>query len=593
MVRLIKFHTGLGLRKLSDLLPTYRNEVELRINDLFLITPDKYKILGWLKCGFRADWAAAMPKIISNPPNFLHSAAALAAARERLTSEVRKGRLLGGPGWTREVVRDFLGKDFYVIPCGAVPKNDNPVGRIIHNYSYPSPKEHSVNSALVNTSVAYISFKERVKKLAKVEWYVKADLKNGYRQLPVHPSDWYTQVYALGPSEHYIDLNMPFGKANSSKIFCTWTSSWCYSFRVHFKNRFSIPISLATYIDDFFGGPISSGSLSKDEADAKLLLSSLIDIGNLTSTYMNMEKCVGPRRCLEIIGHFYNAIKKTCSLSSKKANKYILRLSALRIAKSAVSKDLEKIVGYLGFAAWVIPYGRPFISHLSFFLDRKNDRRLICLDASALAACDIWLVLLKANWGLPYKFILGKLPRHKNAWFVDASTSYGYGGVCGSFFFKTPHAELRRYIHSNGVGLDPDFFIAYRELLAALFAFLVFANHAPRSFIRLYSDNKNTVAWLNKGRCSKALGFSLLAAVEFFKAKYGLKVKAVYLPSSKNTSADALSRGKTPMWLRRRGVRKTIKFQKLFAILTNPVVFWEKLVNPFKEREKASSASVS
>ena len=96
MVRLIKFHTDLGLGKLSDLLPTFRNEVELRINDLFLITPDKYKILGWLKCGFRADWAAAMPKIISNPPNFLHSAAALAAARERLISEVSKGQLVGG-----------------------------------------------------------------------------------------------------------------------------------------------------------------------------------------------------------------------------------------------------------------------------------------------------------------------------------------------------------------------------------------------------------------------------------------------------------------------------------------------------------------
>ena len=243
-------------------------------------------ILDWLKYGFRADWAAVMPKIISRAPNFLHSAAALAAARQRLISEVRKGRLLGGRGWTRKVVRDFLGQEFYVIPCGTVPKNDNPVGRIIHNYSYPSPRAHSVNSALINTSVAYISFKERVKLLAKVEWYIKADLKNGYRQLPVHPSDWHTQVYALGPSEHYIDLNMPFGKANSSKIFCTWTSAWCYSFHVHFENHFSIPIALATYIDDFFGGPISSGSLSKDEVDAKLLLDSLIDIGNLTSTYI-------------------------------------------------------------------------------------------------------------------------------------------------------------------------------------------------------------------------------------------------------------------------------------------------------------------
>ena len=364
-------------------------------------------------------------------------------------------------------------------------KNDNPVGRIIHNYSHPSPKAHSVNSALLNTSVSYISFKERVRKLAKVDWYVKADLKNGYRQLPVHPADWHTQVYALGRSEHYIDLNMPFGKANSSKIFCTWTSAWCHSFHVHFENHFLIPIVLAVYIDDFFGGPISTGSLTNDRTKAKLLLNFLIHIGNLTNTFMNEIKCEGPRRCLEIIGHYYNAIKRTCSLPSGKQAKYIHRLASLRQAKSAVSKDLEKIVGYLGFAAWVIPFGRPFISHLSFFFDRKNDRKLIFLDTFALAACDIWLFLLKANWGLPYKFILGKLPRHNDDWFVDASTSYGYGGVCGSFYFKTPHTELKQRILLNDVGLG------------ALFAFLVFANHAPRSFIRLYSDNKNTVAWLN------------------------------------------------------------------------------------------------
>ena len=136
-----------------------------------------------------------------------------------MSSEVKKGRMLGGQGWTATQVKKFLGQEFYVIPCGAVPKNDNPVGRIIHNYSYPDAKVASVNSALVNTSVTYISFRERVQKLARVEWYIKADLKNGYRQLPVHPIDWHTQVYCLGPSEHYVDLNMPIGKANSAKFF--------------------------------------------------------------------------------------------------------------------------------------------------------------------------------------------------------------------------------------------------------------------------------------------------------------------------------------------------------------------------------------
>ena len=60
--------------------------------------------------------------------------------------------------------------------------------------------------------------------LQGIKWYIKLDLKDGYRQLPVHPSEWRTQVYALDRSEHYIDLAMPFGKANSSKIFCRWAS---------------------------------------------------------------------------------------------------------------------------------------------------------------------------------------------------------------------------------------------------------------------------------------------------------------------------------------------------------------------------------
>ena len=107
-------------------------------------------------------------------------------------------------------------------PCGAVPKGDNPYGRIVHNYSHKFDGL-SLNDALVDNSVSYISFKERARLLAQVLWYFKMDLENGYRQVPVAPIDWHTQVYSLGPAEYYIDLAMPFGKANSSKHFCAWT----------------------------------------------------------------------------------------------------------------------------------------------------------------------------------------------------------------------------------------------------------------------------------------------------------------------------------------------------------------------------------
>ena len=84
--------------------------------------------------------------------------------------------------------------------------------------------------------------------------------------------------------------------------------------------------------------------------------------------------------------------------------------------------------------------------------------------------------------------------------------------------------------------------------------------------------------------------YALVGVFCFF---FGAADKAVYLSSVKNTSADALSRGKTPMWLRRRGVRKKIEFKKLFALLNNPMAIWEKLVNPFKVHESASLASVN
>ena len=194
-----------------------------------------------------------MPPIFDSPPNFFKNEIAVKKCRERFSDEVKLGRMVGGFGWNKNDVLAFLGRKFYTIPCGAVPKNGDPAGRIIHNYSFPLPNSKSINSALADTSVSYLSFKDRVARLSKVNWFIKADLKNGYRQMPVNPVDWHTQVYSLGPDEFYVDLSMPFGKANSSKIFCNWTSAWCFSFQFHFQKAYGIEISLSSYVDDFFG----------------------------------------------------------------------------------------------------------------------------------------------------------------------------------------------------------------------------------------------------------------------------------------------------------------------------------------------------
>ena len=394
---------------LSHLLPLFRNKHDLSINKKFLIGPNRNLILNNLKFGFRAEWAPVIPPVNSSPHNFFKGELAVTKARARFKQEIQKGRMLGGVGWSLKRVEKFLKQKVHVIPCGAVPKKNDPCGRVIHNYSYPNKHSNSINSVLTNTSVEYITFKERVALLAHVDWFLKVDLKNGYRQLPVHPSDWHTQIYSLGPNEFYIDIAMPFGKANSARVFCLWTSAWCESFKFHFHNRRPFAIALAVYMDDFFGGPIRTGSLVKDFRHAQKMFEDLIETGKITNTLMNVKKCFKPARSMDILGMIFDSKKKACFLSETKAKKYKLRLVAIRKTGAATSKELQKLVGYLVYAAWVMPFGRPFISQISNIINVEKIHKNVRLDSAALAPCDVWLLLFRRKSRVIIRLHFGKI----------------------------------------------------------------------------------------------------------------------------------------------------------------------------------------
>ena len=82
-------------------------------------------------------------------------------------------------------------------------------------------------------------------------------------------------------------------------------------------------------MDDFFGGPIRTGSVEKDKSNAKLLLDTLIEFGSITNTHMNIQKCKGPATRLDILGILFDSRKKACFLSVDKAIKYTQRLKSL------------------------------------------------------------------------------------------------------------------------------------------------------------------------------------------------------------------------------------------------------------------------
>ena len=188
-------------------------------------------------------------------------------------------------------------------------------------------------------------------------------------------------------------------------------------------------------------------------------------------------------------------------------------------------------------------------------------------------------MILSKNLGLPYDFILGLLPSAKNEWFVDASTSYGCGGVAGNKYFMISNSHMKSSkFFGHEIKFD-DVKIAYRELLSAVIAILIFSPDYPSSFVRINSDNQNVVSWLNRSRCSKSLGYRLLSVIELMKLKYNLKISVYFIESSKNTSADRLSRGETPDWLKKRGVRYKATLENIDKILSNPISFWKKALS--------------
>ena len=191
------------------------------LNEIFFKnSPQKKRILQNLAMGFESDQAPQLPTPWKTPQNYFSDKSVIQKCRERFFKEVRAGRMLGGVGQTRSRVEEFLGRNVYTIPCGSVRKGDDPHGRIVHDYSFAAKDRESLNAALVDNSVKYIEFKQRVRSLSQVSWYIVVDLKTGYRQLPLNPRDQATQIYSLGQNEYYIDVCMPFGKSNSSKVFC-------------------------------------------------------------------------------------------------------------------------------------------------------------------------------------------------------------------------------------------------------------------------------------------------------------------------------------------------------------------------------------
>ena len=194
----------------------------------------------------------------------------------------------------------------------------------------------------------------------------------------------------------------------------------------------------------------------------------------------------------------------------KKQQKYFLKLKEALFNGYVSSKDLEKIVGYLVWASYAEPLGRPFISAVSAYILRVTPHKHVQLIGELRTALLIWASILQRNEGVPFTYILNQMVCSMDVWFADASTSWGIGGCAGTRYFSHPNDALTNLYSLFGAFPDQGAMrvpshrlpIAYIELLAALVAMSVFSKFFPNMLIVLNTDKTDVVAWLRIGRCS-------------------------------------------------------------------------------------------
>ena len=145
-----------------------------------------------------------------------------------------------------------------------------------------------------------------------------------------------------------------------------------------------------------------------------------------------------PARKQVILGCLYDSVERRVRTSADKQKKYVARIRDMLNADRASVRDVLKLHGNLNYAAGVTPFGRPFLASLTTAIQGLKHTETIKVSETLKSDLRIWKNILVVNRGVTYDFILGLLPRCPDDIFVDASTEWGVGGICGEQYFLFP-----------------------------------------------------------------------------------------------------------------------------------------------------------
>ena len=463
--------------------------------------------------GFHVGFTRRRDLLRSHRHNHPSSRANPAVVDERIASELVAGRLLGPISQERLPL-------VHTSPLGLVPKSHQTnQWRLIHDLS--SPKDYSVNDGIPQElcSLRYASVDQAVsiiQNLGRDTQLIKLDIKDAYRIVPVHPSDY----HLLGiewRGNTYLDRALPFGLRSAPKIFnaladfVTWIlASSGIQYQLH-------------YLDDFLF--LVSPSSSKGEQ----ILSVVLEILQRLGIPVALNKTEGPTTVLIFLGILIDTHNFELRLPSDKLQRLKELITQWSSKRFCSRSELESLTGHLSHAATVIRQGRTFLRQLFplLSLDRAP-HHYIRLNAGVRADLAWWNSFLQ-EWNGQSFF---PPPHHSVEVVSDASGSFG----CGAFSVSLGWFQIQ-WPQSWGSA-----HITAKELLPVVMAAALWGHCWRLKRVRFVSDNAAVVSLLNSLSSKDRLLMHLLRCLSFYAAYHRFSFESTHIPGIENTAADAISR---------------------------------------------------
>ena len=432
-----------------------------------------------------------------------------------LEREVSLGRM----HCVREAAKGQL--QVQISPLGMIPKKNKPgKWRLIVDLS--SPKGQSVNDG-INSECCSLEYTtvdmlaELVLQVGQGALLVKADIKEAYRNIPVHPED--QQLLGIRWNGWvYIDRVLPFGLRSAPKIFSAVADAaqWMLVQR---------GISdVLHYLDDFALVASDVGSAQQAKGEMCRLFSSL-------GLPLEPNKLEGPSTCLTFLGIEVDTVSRQLRLPAEKMERLEKELRAARGRRTMLKRELQSLTGLLQHACKVVRPGRAFLQRL-YAMQSVGSAPSHNIRLNTVARADIvWWQLFVSRWNGVSMIFDPRTATAGRKVVSDASGSWGAGAVCPPnwLLFKWP-PELQ------------DTSIQVKELVPVVVAAALYGRDWRDQLVLFSVDNQAVVEIINKTHSKESHLMHLVRLLVFFACHYNFWFRAEHVQGRLNTLADALSR---------------------------------------------------